>query len=189
MGPPARWTWAATASRLRVWPLPAGRSPPAQIIGSSSASSPSTLIVNSTSPVTFGGSIQDVVGAGASTVALTINSGSLILNGTNNYSGATTINSGNSTMLTVSGGLLAASSLTMNSANASLGFLLSGGTASFAGNVDFSADNGNNANYMNLASGTLNAGSFSSGRTSLTLTTQPATGQASSLGIYVMARR
>ena len=155
-----------------------------QFIGNSGAS-PSILTFMSGGTSTFGGTIQDVLGAGTSTVGLTVNGGSLILNGTNIYTGGTTVNSGNNTMLTVSGGLLSGTTLTMNTANSSLGFLLSGGTASFSGNVSFSDDNGNNANYMNLASGTLNAGSFTAGRTSLSFTTQPATGQATSLGVYV----
>jgi len=158
-----------------------------QIIGSSSTATPSTLIVTNSGngAVTFGGRIQDVLGSGDQSVGLTLNGGTLILNGTSAYSGVTTVNSGGNTLLEVTGGFLSGSNLVMNSGNASQGFLLSGGTASFAGNVYFSADNGNNANYMNLASGTLDAGSFSSGRTSLSLTTQPATGQATSQGIYV----
>jgi autotransporter-associated beta strand protein len=155
-----------------------------QIIGNS-GSSPSILTYTNGGTSTFGGTIQDVLGSGTSTVALTVNGGSLVLNGTNNYSGGTTINSGGNSMLTVSGGLLAGTTLTMNSANASQGFLLSGGTASFSGNVSFSTDNGNNANYMALTNGTFNASSFSAGRTSLSFTTQPATGQATSLGVYV----
>jgi autotransporter-associated beta strand protein len=156
-----------------------------QIIGNSSTTAAATLTITNGGTQTFGGTIQDVLGAGTKTVALVLNGGSLILTGSNTYSGGTTINSGGNTMLTVSGGLLAGSTLTMNSVNGSQGFLLSGGTAAFSGNVNFSADNGNNANYMNLAGGTFDAGSLTSGRTSLAFTTQPATGQATSLGIYV----
>ena len=158
-----------------------------QIIGSSSTSSASTLIITNGGTVTYGGTIQDVLGSGTETVALTLNGGELILNGTNNYSGATTVNSGGNTLLAVTGGWLGGSTLALNSANASRGFLLSGGTASFSGSVTFSADNGNNGNLFAVTGGVLDAGSLASGRTalSLALATQPTTGQTTTEGIYV----
>ena len=112
-----------------------------QIIGNSSTTSPATLILTNGGTVTFGGTIQDVLGAGNQTVALTLNGGELLFTGTNTYSGGTIVNSGGNTLLAVSSGLLSGSTLTLNSANVSRGFLLSGGTASFSSNVVFSADN------------------------------------------------
>jgi autotransporter-associated beta strand protein len=157
-----------------------------QIIGNSSAA-PSTLIYSNSASTTFGGTIQDVLGSGTSTVALTINGGSLILNGTNNYSGGTTVNSGTTTKLTVSGGLLAGGSLTLNSgANGSLGYLQSGGTASFAGNVVFSADNGNTANLMQVTGGVLDTSNLLSGRCNLVFSgAAPTSGQVTTEGVYV----
>jgi len=132
-----------------------------------------------------GGGTNYLSGNDSYTGATTINAGSLVLSGTETIPGAITINSGNNTMLTVSGGSLSSSSLTMNSANASLGFLLSGGTASFTNNVAFSADNGNNAILMQLIGGSFNANTFTSGRCNLDLTTQPTSGQVTAEGIYV----
>ena len=146
--------------------------------------------------LTDAGLSGSLIKAGAGTLTLTannsfgaatVNAGSLVMNGTNILSGATTINSGGNSMLTVSGGLLAGTTLTMNSANSSLGFLLSGGTASFSGNVAFSADNGNNANFLQITNGVFNAGSLNSGRCNLNLgiATQPTAGQSTGQGIYV----
>jgi autotransporter-associated beta strand protein len=155
-----------------------------QVIGNSSAS-PSTLTFTNGGTSTFGGTIQDVLGAGTSTVALAVNGGSLVLNGTNTYSGGTTINSGGNSKLTVSGGLLEGTTLTMNTVNGSLGFLLSGGTASFSGNVLFSADNGNNANFIDITGGVLDVGSLTSGRCSPVLSgAAPTAGQTTS-DIYI----
>ena len=117
--------------------------------------------------------------------AITINAGSLVLTGTNSNSGATTINSGSSTLLTVNGGSLSGTTLTMNSANASLGFLQTAGSSAFSGNVSFSADNGNNANNMQIAGGVFNANSLTSGRCNLSLSTQPTSGQSTTEGIHV----
>jgi len=132
-----------------------------------------------------GGGTNYLTGNDSYAGATTINAGSLVLNGNETLPGAIIINSGNNTMLTVSGGTLSSSSLTMNSASASLGFLLSGGTASFTNNVAFSADNGNNANLMQLTGGSLNANTFTSGRCNLSLTAQPTSGQVTTEGIYV----
>jgi autotransporter-associated beta strand protein len=158
-----------------------------QIIGNSSTTSPATLIINTSGTVTYGGAILDVLGAGTETVGVTLNSGALTLDGTNEYTGNTIDNgaAGGNTLLSVTGGFLSASNLTVNSANGSRGFLLSGGVASFSGNVFFSADNGNYGNYFAVTGGILNAGSLSEGRCNLALTTQPATGQATTEGIYV----
>ena len=167
------------------------------------ASQPVTLSVGTNNASTiYSGGLNDaglggsLAKAGSGTLTLTgnnsygaatVNAGSLVLNGTNILSGATTINSGGNSMLTVSGGLLVGTSLTMNSANSSLGFLLSGGTASFSGNVTFSADNGNNANFLQITNGVFNAGSLNSGRCNLNLgiATQPTAGQSTGQGIYV----
>jgi len=158
-----------------------------QIIGNSSTSSAATLIITNGGTITYSGAIQDSVGGGTSTTALTLSGGELILNGTNAYSGATLVNSGGNTLLAVTGGSLSASTLSLNSANVSRGFLLSAGTASFSGAVTFSADNGNNGNLFAVTGGTLDASSLASGRTALNLqlTTVPTTGQTTTEGIYV----
>ena len=133
-----------------------------QIIGNSSTSSAATLIITNGGTITYSGAIQDSVGGGTSTTALTLSGGELILNGTNAYSGATLVNSGGNTLLAVTGGSLSASTLSLNSANVSRGFLLSAGTASFSGAVTFSADNGNNGNLFAVTGGTLDASSLAS---------------------------
>jgi fibronectin-binding autotransporter adhesin len=66
-----------------------------QIIGNSSTTSPGTLVFNSAGSSTFGGTIQDTLGSGNQTTALTVSGGSLTLaNSTNTYSGTTTISGG-----------------------------------------------------------------------------------------------
>jgi autotransporter-associated beta strand protein len=154
-----------------------------QIVGNSSTTSASTLIYSNVGSSTFGGTIQDVLGAGTETVALAVSTGSLILTGTNTYSGGTTIGSGTNSLLRVNGGLLSGTTLTMNSINGSKGFLLTAGTASFSGNVAFSADNANNANSLQITGGVFNAGSLTSGRSGLVYSSQPVTG--TNQGIYV----
>ena len=69
--------------------------PASQVIGSSGGS-PVTLTFNG-GPIasTFAGTIQDVLGGGAGSVALTVAGGTLNLAGVNTYSGNTSINSGN----------------------------------------------------------------------------------------------
>ncbi len=76
----------------------------ANIIGNS-GSSPSTLTYASGSS-TFGGIIQDVIGAGTSTTALTVASGSLTLSGASTHTGGTNVNTG--ATLIVNGSLSAA---------------------------------------------------------------------------------
>ena len=118
----------------------------------------------------------------------TLNAGSLVLNGNNNLPGAITINSGSNTLMTVNGGSLAGSSLTMNSANASLGFSQSAGTSAFSGNVTFCADNGNNADLMQITGGVLDASNLLSGRCNLVFSGgAPTSGQVTTEGIYVNA--
>ena len=64
-------------------------------IGNSSTTDNSVLTYagSNANPSAFGGVIQDVVGAGSKTVSLTVDSGSLTLNGTNSYTGTTKVNS------------------------------------------------------------------------------------------------
>ncbi len=65
----------------------------AQIIGNSSASTPSVLtFTNTTTASTFGGTIQDTLFGGGSTTGLTVSAGSnLTLSGANTYTGPTSV--------------------------------------------------------------------------------------------------
>ncbi len=87
----------------------------APMIGSSSTTTPSTLTFagNSATPSTFGGTIQDTGPTGGTQqTALTVNSGSLTLNGFNNYTGTTRVNGGTLT-LDAGGSLASTSPLTL----------------------------------------------------------------------------
>ncbi len=72
----------------------AGATPAAQVIGNSSTASASVLTLAGSSSSTFGGTIQDAVGAGTKTVALAITSGTQTLSGPDTYSGGTTLTAG-----------------------------------------------------------------------------------------------
>lgn len=63
------------------------------LVGSSSTTAPSLITFN-TGTTEFGGMIQDALGAGNQTVALTVASGALTLSGENTYTGPTNVNSG-----------------------------------------------------------------------------------------------
>ena len=68
--------------------------PAAQIVGNSSTSSSAALTVSGGTS-TFGGVIQNTLGGGNQTVALTVGGGgNLTLTGANTYTGMTTVNSG-----------------------------------------------------------------------------------------------
>lgn len=64
----------------------------AATIGNSSTNADATLTITGTS--TFGGTIQDTLGAGTMKVNLTVNGGALTLSGINAYTGATTVSNG-----------------------------------------------------------------------------------------------
>jgi len=156
-----------------------------------------TLTVgNNNSAQTYSGSMT---GIGS---LIKTGTGAFTLSGTNSYTGnttvsgglftlpagasisgaAVTIGAGNAAQLTINGGSLTGTTMTIASANN--GFLLSSGSASFTGNVAFS-DNGNNATELQITGGTLTANSMTSGRTALSFTAQPTAGQTTTNGIYI----
>ncbi len=63
----------------------------ANIIGNSNTNSSGALSFNGAGTSTFGGSILNAIGAGNQTVSLTVGSGTLIVTGTNVYTGGTNI--------------------------------------------------------------------------------------------------
>lgn len=65
----------------------------ANIIGNSSTTASSVITFNA-STTQFAGTIQDTLGAGTRSVALTVASGALTLSGNNSYTGPTMVNSG-----------------------------------------------------------------------------------------------
>ncbi len=74
-----------------------GASPTSQTIGSSSTTAPSTLTITGLNSSTFGGIIQDTLGAGNQTVALVVSGGTTTtttLSGANSYSGGTSVSGG-----------------------------------------------------------------------------------------------
>jgi rhamnogalacturonan endolyase len=114
-----------------------------------SAAVPATFVFNGTAASTFAGAIQDTLPGGSSTVALTVQGGTLTLTGANTYSGATTI-SGGTLALGASGSIAGTPAIILSSAasifdvSAISGFDLSGGqTFSGVGAVagNFSAAN------------------------------------------------
>ena len=83
-----------------------------QIIGNSSVAANGALVFAGTSALTFGGTIEDALGAGTRQTALSLSTGTLILTGANNgYSGGTTINGG---MLQIGDGATSPGSLPGN---------------------------------------------------------------------------
>jgi fibronectin-binding autotransporter adhesin len=65
------------------------------LIGNSSTTANGTLIfAGGATASTFGGTIEDKLGSGSMTTALTISSGTLTLSGSNTYSGGTTVSGG-----------------------------------------------------------------------------------------------
>jgi autotransporter-associated beta strand protein len=66
----------------------------ANTVGNSSTTGNSTLTFAGAGTNTFGGIIQDAVGAGTKTTALTVTSGTMSLTGANTYSGATNVTGG-----------------------------------------------------------------------------------------------
>lgn len=80
-------------------------------IGNSSTTSDSTLTTTGTS--VFNGVIQNTLGGGTRTTALTVASGSLTLSANNTYTGATTIDGGT---LTITGATQATTSIAVGSA-------------------------------------------------------------------------
>ena len=103
---------------------------------------PATLVFNG-GPSTFAGVIQDVLGEGTSTTALTVSGGTLTLTGANTYTGGTTINAG--TMLNVNGSLAAGNS-------ASVGGILAGsGTVNGLATLASGATIGSASNMLTVA--------------------------------------
>jgi autotransporter-associated beta strand protein len=87
----------------------------AGVIGNSSTIADSTLTLTGTS--SFGGIIQNTLGSGTGTTALTVSGGSVTLTAANTYTGATTISSG-SLILTGTGRLSASTPLNLSGAGA-----------------------------------------------------------------------
>ncbi len=86
------------------------------IVGNSSTSSQSTLNYSGTGSQTFAGSIRDTIGSGNQNVSLNLNSGTLILSGSNTYTGQTQIDSGATLQLNAGGSLSSATQISDNSA-------------------------------------------------------------------------
>ena len=84
------------------------------VIGNSSTASNSLLIFNSASSSTFAGTIQDALGAGTQKTALDVSAGTLVLSGTNTYSGGTTMNNGMLVIANTAGSALGSGTLTLN---------------------------------------------------------------------------
>ena len=82
------------------------------IIGNSSTTTDSTLTITGTSA--YSGNITDVISPGTRKVGVTVSGGALTLSGTNNYSGATTVNSG-SLFVTATSAVAPASALSVAS--------------------------------------------------------------------------
>ncbi len=98
-----------------------------QVIGSSGAGGSVATLTFSGASSTFGGTIQDVVGANnGQTTALTVSAGTLTLGGANTFSGPTAVNAG---ALYVNGSLSAGGTVTVNGA-ATLGGMGSAGAVS-----------------------------------------------------------
>lgn len=76
--------------------------PVQRIIGNSSTTADSILTINSASPQTFEGAIDDVLGSGTRQISLVLNGGEQTLSGTSSYTGPTTLNAGT---LTITGAL------------------------------------------------------------------------------------
>jgi len=88
-----------------------GATASSQIIGNSSTANNSTLTFNSAGSSSFGGIIQNTLGSGNKTVALTVAGGTMTLSGANTYGGATTISKG--TLVGVVGGSCANSAVSV----------------------------------------------------------------------------
>ena len=133
--------------------LSAGANPANQIVGNSSTVSGSTLTVGG-SNTTFGGILEDALGAGTQTLALTVVSGTLTLNGNETYTGPTTVSGGS---LIVNGSIAAASSITV----------AAGGTLGGTGSITAATVSGNVNPATAGTSGTFSAGTlvFTSGST------------------------
>ena len=87
----------------------------ANIIGSSSTTAPSTLTFAGTStPSTFNGTIEDVIGSGTQTTSLVVSSGSLALPVANTFTGGTTVNGGTLLVNNTSGSALGTGNVTLN---------------------------------------------------------------------------
>jgi fibronectin-binding autotransporter adhesin len=105
-----------------------------QIIGNSSAAAASTLTYagNVNSPSTFGGVIQDTIGAGTRTTGLTVASGSLSLTGANTFSGATAVTGGTLVVGVAGAGSLGNTPVTVASGATLQGSGVIGGTVTVA---------------------------------------------------------
>jgi autotransporter-associated beta strand protein len=139
----------------------------AATIGNSSTSMDSTLTTTGTS--TFGGVIQDVLGAGDKKVNLTVNGGEFTLSGANTYTGTTTLSAGT---LTVGASHALADTTPVVIGHATLGigagFTDAIGTLDAAGNATINLGAGATLAFADSSgvswSGTLNlAGTFASG--------------------------
>jgi fibronectin-binding autotransporter adhesin len=127
------------------------------IIGNSSTTANSTLIYagNSTSanPDTFSGTLQDVIGSGTQTLALSVTSGYLILNGSSNYSGGTTVSSGATLDLVSSSALPSNNPNVTNNGSLMIDSGINAGTISGSGTTTVSVNN--NLNVVSLTQSSL----------------------------------
>jgi fibronectin-binding autotransporter adhesin len=117
------------------------------VVGNSSTSSPSTLtIAGGTS--TFGGVLQNTIGSGTEPLALTVGSGSLILTGSNTYTGTTTVSNGASLVISAAGALPAGAGVANNG---SLSILGNSSISQITGSGTLALGNGVNSTTVTLS--------------------------------------
>jgi autotransporter-associated beta strand protein len=134
-----------------------GANPASQVIGNSYTGSSGTLVVNGASSSTFGGTIIDAIGNTTKKTYLTLSGGTLVLTGSNSYSGATTINGGS--LIAGAAGALSHSS-TVNVYNGLLDATAAPQTVAalniYGGQLNLNAANLLTSNAYSTLGGTLN---------------------------------